>query len=33
VVLVSIGVWFITRRNEKRVVEEIEGTEDAAGAT
>ncbi len=30
VVLVSIGVWFITRRNEKRVVEEIEGTEDAA---
>jgi membrane protein DedA with SNARE-associated domain len=33
VAAVSVGVWFITRRNEKRVVEEIEGTEDAAGAT
>jgi membrane protein DedA with SNARE-associated domain len=33
VAAVSVGVWFITRRNEKRVVEEIEGSEDAAGAT
>jgi hypothetical protein len=33
VAAVSVGVWFITRRNEKRVVEEIEGTEDAAGVT
>lgn len=33
VVAVSIGVWLFTRRNEKRVVEEIEGAEDAAGVT
>jgi membrane protein DedA with SNARE-associated domain len=33
VVAVSIGVWYITRRNEKRVVEEIEGTEDPAEVT
>ncbi len=33
VVLVSIGVWFITTRKEKRVVQEMEGTEDAGGGT
>jgi membrane protein DedA with SNARE-associated domain len=33
VVVVSIGVWYVTRRNEKRVVQEIGGTEDAAEVT
>ncbi|HEU4586995.1 MAG TPA: VTT domain-containing protein [Gemmatimonadaceae bacterium] len=32
-VAVSIGVWLFTRRNEKRVVEEIGGREDAAGVS
>jgi membrane protein DedA with SNARE-associated domain len=33
VVVVSIGVWLFTRRNERRVVEEIGGPEDAAEVT